>query len=198
MNNLEYFDNILESTFLCKGKNSLVMVEPAHDDKEEQRITIHPVDIEASDLKLYCFMKDPAHPEKLLPFFNSRTVEPNKAPKGLSRFCDYVLLVQRKDTLYVLLLELKRGEGHWESQLDASKVFFEYIVASADRIKDENNFSQFDKDSVVIRRIKIQEVGSNKRRTKPADIEIADLDGYNVCNLFRADKFLPIKYCRQA
>lgn len=197
MNNLEYFDNILDSAFLCEGQDSMVMVEPAHDDKEEQRITIQPTGIEASDLRLYCFMKDPAHPEKLLPFFNSRTVEPNKAPKGLARFCDYVLLVQRKDTLYVLLLELKRGKGPWESQLDASKVFFEYIVASADRIKDDN-FSQFDKDSVVIRRIKIKEVGSSKYRTKPADIEIADLDGYNECKLLGKDKFSPIAYCRQA
>lgn len=145
-------------------------------------------------MKLYCFNSTEIK-ESLFPFFNHRKIAP-KAPKDLNRFCDYILLVQHVNGLFVFFLEMKRGakEGAAE-QIKASCTFFDFILESAERIKKINNFSKFDKNQIHYRRIIIKECHSNKMFTKNNSAEDKDLDSkiitHNCTNEFR-----PVVYCK--
>ena len=55
---------------------------------------------------------------------------------------------------YFLLVEMKRGvRSHAAVQLNASRTFIDYILSTADRIKEANAMKDFDSNDVEIRRI---------------------------------------------
>ncbi len=198
MQDIEYIGRIINTDYLQTGENALTMVEAADRGNKmpEQRIVVENSSQFIEGMKLYCFNTPMATP--LFPFFNQNIDDPNKAPEGLLKFCDYILLVQHKKGLFVFLLEMKRGttEGA-DDQLEASKVFFEYVLKSAERIKKENDCDDFSSEKISFRRIVLQDNHSNKRTTKPKEIRnmtAKDLNGiikHRCSNTFR-----PIHYCR--
>lgn len=194
MQYIDYFEWILNSDFLQKGADALTMFEPADSEHEEQRVSIKYNSSLILAVKLYCFNTPETNGEKMFPFFNQSS-EPPKAPKDLNRFCDYILLVQHVKGLYVFFLEMKRGDtDDADKQIEAASIFFDYIRWSAERIKVENGFPDFDANQIQYRKIIIKEERSNKRMTKDNEIEGFDM---KVVNLHKChSEFRPIAYCR--
>ena len=193
---IDYFGRILNENYLQTGPDALTMIEPADGVYKEQRVKIKNASRTISDMKLYCFNTPDTNAMGLFPFFNQQTVGPNKAPHGLLSFCDYILLVQHDSGLFVYFIELKRGrhEGA-EKQLEASSTFFDYILQTANRIKVENGFSDFDVTQVKCRKIIINEEYCNKHTTKPKDVrEGSNMDGVMLHKCYK--EFRPIDYCR--
>jgi len=198
MVDIEYLSNIINANYLQTGDMALTMVEPEDEGNglSEQRITVRTDSHNISSMKLYCFNTHQSTP--LLPFFNQNTVEPNKSPKGLTSFCDYILLVQHAKGLFVFLLEMKRGtkEGAGK-QLEASRLFFDYVLNTADRIKEENSYPDFSADNISFRTIILQEASSPKRITKPKEIsEMKKEELESVLTYKCTHEFRPIEYCR--
>ena len=194
MSDIDYIDWILNSDLLL-NKDGLTMIEPADADNEEHTVSVKCASNAIKDMKLYSFNTAETRPEKLLPFFNQRREDP-KAPKDLNRFSDYVLLVQHDDGLFVFIIEMKRGRHEdAEKQIHASESFFDYVLQSAMRIKDENGYSDFDANQVRYRRIVINEEHSNKKMTKDKDVEVMDLDSVILHKCYK--EFRPIAYCKR-
>lgn len=103
------------------------------------------------------------------PFFQDKG---KGGPKGLKDICDYILLVDYNDKLYILLFELKKQKNdHAKKQLEATKVFIDYIVASAIRVQ-----MPIDNNCIKCRKIQLNEV-IPKHRTQIGEPEY-DEDGY--------------------
>ncbi|MBR3577679.1 MAG: hypothetical protein IKN98_02755 [Bacteroidales bacterium] len=195
MEYIDYLGWILNEKFLQKGADALTMVEPADDNHKEQRVCIKSSSKAISSMKLYCFNTKNTDASNLFSFFNQQwKVEP-KAPEGLNSFCDYILLVQHIDGLYVFFLEMKRGvTSRADKQIDASCTFFDFILKSAERIKEDNGFSEFDARQIKYRKLIIKEDCCNKRITKDKDVENFDLSAIITHACF--NEFRPIPYCR--
>ena len=194
MQEIVYIEIILNSDFLQKGDGAFTMVEPSDLLHDEQRVDIKNDTRSILDMKLYCFNTPDKNVNNLFPFFNQRSVEP-KAPEGLNSFCDYILLVQHIKGLIVFFLEMKRGDTDGaDKQIEASCTFFDFILQSAERIKEENGLPDFDSSKVQFRRIIIKEERSNKRMTKDNDVENFDLDAVNLHKCH--SEFRPVVYCR--
>ena len=192
MQTIDYLAKIINHHYLS---DDLVMVEPARDGMPEQRVEVKNINRSILDMKLYQFSGQDKEDAAHLPFFNKNGGGDYKAPEGLNKFCDYILLVQHTDGLYVFLLEMKRGTNEgYEIQLEASKCFFDYILRSAERIKKLNGWTDLNTDDIHYRRIEIKEAPSNKRITKPHETETMDMDGFlqHKCQ----NEFRPIDYCR--
>ena len=190
MSDIDYIDWILNSDLLL-NKDGLTMIEPADADNDEHVVSIHNASNAIKDMKLYSFNTA----EKLLPFFNQRWEDP-KAPKDLHSFSDYALLVQHDDGLFVFIIEMKRGRHEdAEKQIYASESFFDFVLQSAMRIKDENGYSGFDANQVRYRRIVIVEEHSNKKMTKDKDIDIMDMDSVMLHKCYK--EFRPVGYCKR-
>lgn len=193
MKEIDVIGWILNSELLLS--KTLTMIESQPDAKhKEQKVNIKNVSKSISDMKLYCFNSADIK-ERLFPFFNHRMNAP-KAPKDLNRFCDYILLVQHVNGLFVFFLEMKRGtkEGA-DEQINASCTFFDFILESAERIKKINNFSKFDKNQIYYRKIIIRECHSNKIFTKNNSVE--DMDFNSIITHNCTNEFRPIVYCKQ-
>jgi hypothetical protein len=194
MQYIDYFEWILNSDFLQKGNDALTLIEPAVGENKEQRVVVKSASNSISSMKLYRFNNLEEDGKVLFPYFNQRTVEP-EAPHGLNSFCDYILLVQHVKGLFVFFLEMKRGRhDDADKQIEASSVFFDYIMQSAERIKVENGFQDFDPQQVRYRKIVINNATSNKRITKDKDIEDLDLNSVIIHKC--QSEFRPVGYCK--
>lgn len=115
-----------------------------------------------------------------LPFFR----DVSHSPSGLRSFCDYVLLTEEDRLTYIFLIELKSGDtaGHTK-QIEATRLFMYYIVASAKRICSENDFSEFDENKIIIRRVLVTPHKSKKTTTtvklRPVYSALNDIISYN-------------------
>ena len=101
--------------------------------------------------------------KEFLPFLN-RT---DDAPEGLRKFCDYILLAEVSNKPYVMLIEMKRGDASdAEKQLKASETFIKYLYSSAERLHDDFGAEPFNRNNIVLRKIKLKECKSPKLTTK--------------------------------
>jgi hypothetical protein len=146
MNEFDLLARVLSPVYLDKSQHVM---------KEEN--ASRSFDIEITQRKIrYSVYRFDADMNNFLPFFNNdyRTQDPTKhAPKGLREFCDYVILAEYKDSLYIFLVELKSGctEGA-SSQLDASEMFMNYICKSAERISLRNGVD-FKEGNIYIKKV---------------------------------------------
>lgn len=192
MKDIEFLEWMLNSELSPQGEDTLTMIEPGDAYNKEQRVVVKNISSSISGMKLYCFNKKD---RDFLPFFNPSKDENNKPPKSLRCFCDYILIVQHDNGLFVFLLEMKRGRhDDAEEQLNASRTFFDYILQSAERIKNVNAIRGFNSSTVRYRRVVIHKAGSNKRITKIKDLENIDLDDVIIHDCY--DEFRPVCYCR--
>lgn len=96
-----------------------------------------------------------------LPFFNKEhndeergIVVENPTPTGLLKFCDYILLAEVNEKLYIVLVEMKSGtNARANQQLAASNTFIDYVKASAERIKALCGSEDFDSRNIVLRKV---------------------------------------------
>lgn len=93
----------------------------------EHRVKI--IDVGGCDYELYRLDGN-----RHLPFFKTGSQEP-RPPRGLTAFCDYILIGQNEQGCILLLVELKRGtKADTARQLEASACFADYLMATAKRI----------------------------------------------------------------
>lgn len=126
---------------------------------EEPKVMTIKVNGRPRDASLTLYRFDP-NKENIFPFFE-RDME-------LRSICDYVLLADYNEVLYVLLIELKKGKEPAERQLNATEELILYIISSALRVKQE-----IDRNKICIRKIRISE-RRHIRTTKIYDIEYDD------------------------
>jgi hypothetical protein len=150
MNELNFIKQILNSAFIVANQDSM------EEEKAARQPSVHVHYYGIEDHALYRFDLDRMD---FLPFFN-QAHEPGlpahqRAPEGLRKFCDYILLAAYRQRLYILLIELKSGttEGA-RQQLEAGNLFMEYIKGSAQRIYKKNHVD-FDVHKVEIRKVLI-------------------------------------------
>ena len=178
----EQLCSILSDEFLADSQN--VMVERKEDAHKAQRVNID--DGKRAFIRnLYRFDLEE---KEFLNFFDKT----DNSPEGLRKFCDYVLLVKHKEKTFVLLIELKRGEiTGADKQLKASEVFIEFLNKTAERLhRDFGNFD-FNRRNIVLRKIIIKEVKSNKTETKGTRIDKnQDIILFKSAGQFPLAKFL--------
>lgn len=97
----------------------------------------------------------------IYPFFDNRN-------SGVCKVCDYIIFAESNNTLYSLIIELKKGERDTKPQLKAGDCFVDFVIATVNRIYNTNY--TINKRFVSIREFQ------RKRKTKLKDIEY---DEYN-------------------
>lgn len=158
MSEYDQLCNILDKGF--QASNQKLMIESKGTTYKPQKVEIDGTGRTNLTWTLYRFDLEK---KEFLQFFNMT----NEAPEGLRKFCDYVLLVEASGKSYVLLIEMKRGSlGDAEKQLNASECFINYLYSSAERLHRDFDGSEFNRRSVVLRKIKLRERKSNKLTTK--------------------------------
>lgn len=168
MNNLDRLSNILDDFF----KEEIVskLQEP-----KENMI----VDFVSENKRFLSFSYDKQllqkdFPKGLFPFFNRGTGK-------VTSFCDYIIFTEKSGVLYVLLIELKLGKDNVTKQLEAGKCFAEYVIATLNRVYDQNVKPE-------IRRISIR-----KRNIKPK-MQKKKIEYENDFHTFCDNKFWLKKY----
>ena len=114
-------------------------------------------------------------PKGLFPFFN-------RGLPGVCLFCDYIIFSELKGTLFVLLIELKKGKYNVTKQLEAGKCFVEFIISTVNRVYKQDI-------SPEIRKISIREY-KKKPKQKQKSIKYDE----NNFHTFDDSKFFLKKY----
>ena len=173
MNKLEMISNILDDFFKNNTTTTL-----------EERQAGMSVDFITENQKFLSFKIDKKldkkeFPRGVFPFFN------NKQARVCS-FCDYIIFSELKGTLFVLLIELKKGRDKVTEQLEAGKYFVEFVISTVNRVHKQNI-------SAEIRKISIREY---KMRTKPKPKQKQKPIKYNenFFHTFEDSKFYLKKY----
>ncbi len=125
MNKIEYIASIIDSHF---KQDELTYL------KEEQADMRIEFENDGQRFLSFSFDKNLSkniYPKGLFPFFN------RGVPKVTS-FCDYVLFTETSGTLYILLIELKKGDDKVTEQLYAGKCFVEFIISTVNRVYEQN------------------------------------------------------------
>ena len=174
--------NILSNEFLSVSQD--VMTEKKDATRKAQRVNID----DGKRRFIWSLYRFDLEEKEFLLFFNKT----NNSPEGLRKFCDYVLLVNTGSKTYVLLIELKRGNTTGaDKQLKASEVFIEFIHKTAERLYQDFGDFNFNKTNVVLRKIIIKEVKSNKIGTKGTQIDKnQDIILFKSAGSFPLAKFL--------
>lgn len=182
---------ILNDDYLCNEDEENVMVENQGDEHTEQRVRIVNKVHAISRMSLYRFDEKKTGKD-FLPFFNDKYgLTKVHAPRELRSFCDYILLVECRDSLYVMLIELKRG-GHsgYKKQIEGSVSFMDYIISSAVRIQHENAFNDFNKANIHYRKILLKKCESDKGETHNVDL---NFDKNDFIEIRCMSEFRPIR-----
>lgn len=182
MTEYEQLCSILNDEFLAVSQDR--MVETKGSNHKAQYVNIDD-EKRAFERSLYRFDLE----EKEFLYFFNRT---KNSPEGLRKFCDYILLVSYKQKTFVILIELKRGDTYGaDAQLKASEVFIEFLCKTAVRLhKDFGDFN-FNTKNVVLRKVIIKAVKSNKTGTRGTQIDkTQDIILYKSSGMFPLAKFL--------
>lgn len=183
MTDYEYLNWIMSHDFSCKGK--IMKEEKTAKGKKSQRVTVIP-GRGVSGFEIYEFGSEENC--RHLPFFNHMNNHPTlpNAPSELLAFCDYIILAECKRKAYVLLIEMKRGvRSHGKVQLEASRTFMNYVLASAERIKKANSMDDFNSSDVEFRRIILTESKKELLSSHmPKNIDVNDIFEYSTIDKF--------------
>ncbi|EKT3957353.1 hypothetical protein [Flavobacterium psychrophilum] len=101
-------------------------------------------------IKYSLFRLDP-NQTKPFPYF--------KQEIGLSKICDYIMFVQKNNSLFIILIELKLGSESATKQLLSSEEFAKFVIKSGERIG-----FKFTED-LYFRKVKISEAALGKPKT---------------------------------
>ncbi len=169
MNKLELISNILDDFF---KEDNITKLQEINENMV--------VDFENENKKYLSFSFDKQLPAKdfpkgLFPFFN-------RGEAKVTSFCDYVIFFETKRELFILLIELKKGDNNVTKQLKAGKCFAEYVISTLNRVYNLNIVPQ------------IREISIRKRNIKPKQQQkrISYIDNFHTFsdNKFRLKKYL--------
>ena len=120
MSNLEKINSILHSDFLCTTT-----------ELEEKTVKMKiPIISTGCKSLLYKYDKELRKEYKggLFPFFAKE--------QKVCSVCDYIIFAEAKGTLFVLIIELKRGKSQTLPQLKAARCFVDYIISTVNRVNE--------------------------------------------------------------
>lgn len=148
---------ILHDNFKCK-KNYF--------EEEDAKMQL-PIKTEGCQFILYKFDKQLGKEYKggLFPFFAKN--------KGVCKISDYILFAERENTLYVLVIEMKRGDEQTLPQLKAALAFAKYIIETVNRVKGTHYKPE-------IRLISIHDYKIRKKKTKENGVKYDKFNHYDV------------------
>jgi hypothetical protein len=103
--------------------------------------------------------------QKFLSFTFDRKLKKTDFPKGfftffnrgeakVTSFCDYIIFSERDKNLFILLIELKKGNDNVTEQLFAGKCFAEYVISTVNRVYNMNINPEYRLISIRQRHIK--------------------------------------------
>lgn len=166
MNDYSFINKILNAKFLAPDQS---LLEERKGDLQPQRVQIRQ-SLNNIEYTLYKFDENP------YPFFSSGSS--NSTPKFLQSFCDYIMVVNKDDTCTIMLIELKRGKDSPDHQLRAADTWLNFVLDTAERIKEKNNYKQFNRNNIHRRLIAIYDK-VRKRKTlsfvHPRDIDESEI-----------------------
>ena len=144
-----------------------------HNMEEPKQAGNHTCTIVETGVESYMSYRYDLDKSDFLPFFNKEhndeerdIVVDNPTPKGLLKFCDYILLVSVGEKLYVILVEMKAGTNAGARlQLAASETFIEYVKASAERIKTLCGYDDFDTQNIILRKVLLKPAPKSRPTT---------------------------------
>ena len=161
------YNRILSPQFMCGDNGTL-----------EEKKNRHKVSILSRCIDNYTLYRFDNEEQEFMPFFNKNHKDKGGLD-GLRRFCDYILLAERNNKLYVFLIELKSG-NHKDAgkQLDAAEVFMDYIRRTAERIKFTNGFTSFDSSNIRTAKVLVCGIQGAKPKTKKSrDESVEKVEG---------------------
>lgn len=166
MREYELCTRILSSRLMPKDQGRLV---------ESKLRKVHTADVVATAVDAWCVYRydQEEDPGRFFPFFNNAKDDKAgqaAAPADLLKFCDYIILVEKSNRLYVLLIEMKSGgSGDADKQLRASEMFMRFVLDTAQRIGPANGYRELDiRNNVCFRKVILKrefKPGTNKRRS---------------------------------
>lgn len=159
MSKLAVINEILNEKF--KPANQLELIEDNFDNQGRPFKTQYP--ILSGRIPYSLFRYNPEETD-IFPYYSRVS--------NLKKICDYILFAEEGNYLYVFLIELKKSNLSAKKQLQASKVFANYIIDSARRIGKE-----LDED-IAMRMIRICDTKLTKRVGREEDVISFDQDGY--------------------
>lgn len=114
-------DYVLHNDFKCR-ENHL------EEKGEDFQMSIR-VNMDGCKAVLYKFDKqlDKSYKGGLFPFFAKK--------ENVCKVSDYMLFAEKKGTLYVIIIEMKRGKSQTFPQLKAATDFANYVIATVNRVK---------------------------------------------------------------
>lgn len=186
MKEFELYSRILSDEFKCKNQTVL------YERKSGQKASIEGKGVD--EYELYRF--DAEEGADFLPFFNKRHDRKGETPEGLRAFCDYIILVSCKGYLYIVLVEMKSGKQSALQQLEASRLFMDYVKSNAIRIKGVNHYDLFDERNIKEKQLLLKKGPKVKSRptTQPAKNTAIDWDADTI--VLRDDRLPLRKICR--
>lgn len=169
MNEYDLYTLILSPHFQVRDQSILI---------EDKLHKPHKASIVSNGVKKYMLYRFDMDKQNFLPFFNNtHDGEYGKAafpaPKGLLKFCDYILLAVYANKLYVILIEMKSGDAQAATQqLHATADFMEYVRQTAVRVSGLNNYKGFSGDTIVVRKVILRPTPKAKPTTNVAKSSI--------------------------
>jgi hypothetical protein len=165
MSDYDYIKWILNEDYLVKGPHKLTMREDKGPD-----LSVHEVKIDVcGGMNVAVYRFDIESKKDHLPFFRKGS---ENSPKSLTKFCDYIILVEKEFNLTIFLIEMKRGTTDgYKKQIQAAEYFMQYILSSAERVKDDNDMPNFNAQNIGFRKVLIRQTMSNKELTKKSEME---------------------------
>lgn len=170
MSKLDYINNILDAYFKT---DTLTRLKEDEANMEVELIN--------DGQRFICFTFDKNlskrdYPNGLFPFFNRGEV-------GVTKICDYIIFTEQAGTLYILLIELKKGNHNVTKQLEAGKCFAEFVISTLNRVYLQNITPE-------IRKISVKEIKVRpKQKQKP--IEYDNNNFHTFCSSkFRIKSYL--------
>lgn len=190
MSEYELYNRILASRLKPNNQTALI---------EKTEKGIHKAEIISDKKTTYTLYRydQKEQGDLFFPFFNNthdggRDGAGCHAPTDLLKFCDYILLAEKNNMLYVLLLELKSGEnGDAYKQLDASATFMDYIKATAIRIAEANGYSYFNANNIKVRTIVLKPAPKTRPLTNIAKSKQTRLE-LNASPIYYLSDSLPL------
>lgn len=99
---------------------------------------------------------------------------------GLSKICDYIMFVQKNNSLYIILIELKLGSESATKQLLSSEEFAKFVIKSGERVG-----FKFTED-LHFRKVKISEAALGRPKTAK---EMCKIDEHGIIHYNQKSEF---------
>ncbi|MBQ7820469.1 MAG: hypothetical protein IJZ42_12945 [Lachnospiraceae bacterium] len=143
---IDKIERILKTKYLAEDQN---LIEEINLDSKGNSFVMKRTVVGHQSIEYKIYRFDP-NDESLFPYFNPI--------EGLNKICDYIIFAENNAVLCVFLIELKKGKGAPEKQLNISEGFVKFIL---DRAKTVN--CGIEKE-IIIRKLGVKDTRLSPKR----------------------------------